>query len=302
MQLLRQRRRPILKRRCSGWALVLALAFPLIPPLLSAQVSSAGNSKPLFEEWVLVVLDGKTCGYGMTVTTRVETPSGPGYLTSHHEEFLVKRKDSSMKITSTSKVTEDADGGVLSFDQIDDSGSSVESTGVRDGDDMVVSSRGQTQRFHLPRLSALGPEAVRRQTLAIPLKAGQPYSFDTFDTDYPQAVTVEKGTVTGREAHDVRGVKRDLWRMTSEVSYLPGLLSTSWVDDQGNDVESVTVMPGLGTMHEYVTDRAECMKQPEGAEVFTGSSGGAGEKSAPTRPGRLPADPGRSQRKNRALE
>jgi len=47
---------------------------------------------------------------------------------------------------------------------------------------------------------------------------------------------------------------------------MPGLLTTSWVDDQGNDVEELDVLPGLGTLHEYVTDRAECMKQPEGAE------------------------------------
>ncbi len=49
---------------------------------------------------------------------------------------------------------------------------------------------------------------------------------------------------------------------------MPGLLSTVWVDDQGNDVESLTTLPGLGDLHEYVTDRAECMKQPEGAEIF----------------------------------
>ena len=30
-------------------------------------------------------------------------------------------------------------------------------------------------------------------------------------------------------------------------------------------------IPGLGDMHEYVTDRAECMKQPEGAEIFATS-------------------------------
>jgi hypothetical protein len=131
-----------------------------------------------------------------------------------------------------------------------------------------VSSRGQTQRFKLPRLSALGPDAVRRLSDAVPLKPGRAFSFNTFSTDYPQAVVVESGTVADREMHDVRGVKRNLWKLTSEVSFMPGLLSTTWVDDKANDVESVTVLPGLGTMREYVTNRAECMKQPEGAEIF----------------------------------
>jgi len=219
-----------------------------------------------------VVLDGKTCGYGMTDTRQIDTPSGPGYLTLNHQEFLVKRLGVSLKMTETSKVTEDAQGGVLSFDQTADAGSStIESSGVRQGDEMVVSSRGQTQRFHLPRLAALGPEAIRRATLLVPLKPGQPFSFDTFDPDYPQAVVTQTGTVEQRETRDIRGVQRAVWRLTSTASFMPGVSAITWVDDQGNDVLMDATLPGFGTMHEYVTDRAECMKQPEGAEIFAGT-------------------------------
>jgi len=253
-----------------AWLLTLA-SLPAQSPAANAGSGAVGTQKPIFEEWVVVMLDGKNCGFGSTVTTKLDTPSGPQYLTAHQEEFVVKRMGANLKIVETSKVTEDADGGVLNFDQVSDAGSVVESTGIREGDEMVVSSRGQTQRFPLPRLSALGPEAVRRLTDAVPLKPGRPFSFNTFSTEYPQAVVVEKGAVVDRETHDVRGVTRALWKLTSEVSLMPGLLSTTWVDDQGNDVESLTVLPGLGDMHEYVTDRAECMKQPEGAEIFATS-------------------------------
>jgi hypothetical protein len=236
---------------------------------LSAQTSGASPAKkPIFEEWVVVVLAGKTCGFGSTVTTQHDTPSGTQYLTAHQEEFVVKRLGTNLKIVETSKVIEDAEGGVLSFDNIDDAGSIVESRGIREGDHMVVSSRGQTQRFFLPRLSALGPEAIRRQTMAVPLQPGERFSFNTFSTDYPQAVVVESGKVVAQETRSVRGVCRQLWKMSSEESNIPGTTSTFWVDDQGNDVESVTSVPGLGNLHEYVTDRAECMKQPEGAEIF----------------------------------
>jgi len=57
-----------------------------------------------------VVLHGKTCGFGSTVTTKTDTPAGPQYLTAHQEEFVVKRLGTSLKIVETSKVTEDADG------------------------------------------------------------------------------------------------------------------------------------------------------------------------------------------------
>jgi hypothetical protein len=178
----------------------------------------------------------------------------------------------SLKMIETSKVTEDAEGGVLSFDQTAEAGgAAIGSSGLRQGDEMVVSSHGQTQRFHLPRLAALGPEMVRRETLKVPLQAGQKFSFDTFDPDYAQADVVQSGTVVQRETVDVRGVKRAAWRLTSTASFMPGVTATTWVDDQGNDVLMDASLPGFGTLHEYVTDRAECMKQPEGAEIFSGT-------------------------------
>jgi len=247
----------------------MATALPAQTSDSNPSLERGSSVNPVFEEWVVVVLDGKTCGYGSTVTTRTDLPSGPQYLTTHQEEFVVKRSGTNLKIVETSKVTEDADGGVLSFDQISAAGSSVESTGVRDGDDMVVSSRGQTQRFHLPRLSALGPEAIRRLSNAVPLRSGYTFTLHTFSTDYPQGVVDETATVAEQEMHDVRGVRRKLWKLTSQVSLMPGLLSTMWVDDHNQDVDSLTVLPGIGNMHEYVTDRAECMKQPQGAEIFT---------------------------------
>ena len=247
----------------------MATALPAQTSDSNPSLERGSSVNPVFEEWVVVVLDGKTCGYGSTVTTRTDLPDGPQYLTTHQEEFVVKRSGTNLKIVETSKVTEDADGGVLSFDQISAAGSSVESTGVRDGDDMVVSSRGQTQRFHLPRLSALGPEAIRRLSNAVPLRSGYTFTLHTFSTDYPQGVVDETATVAEQEMHDVRGVRRKLWKLTSQVSLMPGLLSTMWVDDHNQDVDSLTVLPGIGNMHEYVTDRAECMKQPQGAEIFT---------------------------------
>jgi hypothetical protein len=272
------RRRPRLHNKALSLLAAATVVGLIAPARLIAQApaaaldaSNSNGQKPVFEEWVVVVLDGRTCGYGSTITTKNETPAGTQYLTAHHEEFVVKRMGSSMKIIETSKVTEDAQGGVLGFDEIDDSGSVVESTGVRDGDDMVVSSRGQTERFHLPRLSALGPEAIRRATNAVPLVPGQQYSFDTFATEYPQAVVTEGDKVIGQETHVVRGVSRKLWKISSEVSYMVGFSSTIWVDDQNNNVETEMTIPGIGTLREYITNRAECMQQPEGAEIFTTS-------------------------------
>jgi hypothetical protein len=249
----------------------LWIALFLLTGFFAGARADDSSGKPVFEEWVLVVLDSKTLGYGSTITTKVDSDFGTQYVTSYNQEFSIKREGTVLKITDKSKVTEDAEGGVISFTQTSDAGSSVESSGVRDGDYMVVTSRGQTQRFLLPRLSALGPEAIRRQTNAVPLKPGQLFSLDTFSTEYPQAVVVEKGKVVQKETRDVRGTKRDLWKLTSEVSLMPGLLSTMWVDDQANEVEAVTVQPGIGALHEYVTTREECLKPSEGAELFSTS-------------------------------
>ena len=271
MQLPRHRRRTHKRGLCLACGIV-ALTWLLLLAGVRAQDAAPEAAKPVFEEWVLLVLDGKTCGYGMTEVRQVQTPSGPGFLTLNHQEFLVKRLGVSLKMVETSKVTEDAQGGVFSFEnRSEDGGAAMVSSGVRQGDEMVVSSRGQTQRFHLPSLAALGPEAIRRATLQVPLHAGESFSFDTFDPDYPQADVVQSGTVVQRENLDVRGTKRAVWRLTSSASYMPGVVATTWVDDKGGDVLMDASLPGFGTIHEYVTNRAECMKQPEGAEIFSGT-------------------------------
>ncbi len=230
------------------------------------------TGKPVFEEWAVLMLDGKQCGFASTITTSVDTPTGTQYHTELQQEFVVKRMGASMRINELSHIVEDAEGGVLSFTQISSGmGSDIETRGVREGDELVVSSRGETQRYKIPRLAALGPEAVRRLENAVPLKTGQKFSINAFTTDYPQAVVTENGTVLGRELHDVRGVKRELWKITSEMPVMGDIKAIIWTDDQNNEIETDITMPGLGEMSQYVTDRAECMKQPEGAEIFATS-------------------------------
>jgi hypothetical protein len=241
----------------------------LSPAVVPAPVGN-GAGKSVFEEWAVLVLKGKRCGYESTITTETRPPDAPHYQTVDQQEFVVKRMNTDLRMRDTSKVTEDADGGVLSFSEvIEGAGSHIESDGYRDGDDLVVSSRGQTARYPVPRLAALGPEAVRRLTRAVPLRAGQTFSFQTFESDYPQGPVTEKGTVVGEEARTIRGVPRLVWKLSSDTSLMPGLAETLWVDDQGNDVESILKIPGIGALDEITTDRAECMKQSEGAEIFT---------------------------------
>jgi hypothetical protein len=228
-------------------------------------------AKPVFEEWAVIMLDGKPCGFTSTITTPLVTPTGVHYQTELQEEFVVKRLGVALKLNEVSHIIEDAHGAVLDFTQVSTGmGSDSEEHGVREGDDLVVTSHGQTQRYHLPPLAALGPEAVRRLTNAVPLQAGTKFTLNTFITDYAKIDVVENGEVVGQEDHDVRGTMRKLWKITSTSPSLPGQ-SVAWVDDQNQDVEADLTIPGLGVMRQYVTTRAECMKQPEGAEIFADS-------------------------------
>jgi len=249
--------------------LTAAFAWWLATAGSMAQAPGNGAEKSIFEEWSLLSLDGKRCGYESIITTETETPGGPQYHTVDQQEFVIKRMNTNLKMMDTSRVTEDAEGGVLSFSQVTEStGSRIESIGYREGDDLVVSSRGQTARYTVPRLSALGPEEVRRLGKAVPLQAGQIFSFETFESDHPQGGIAEKGTILGHEIRQVLGVKRSVWKLSSDTSLMPGVTATQWVDDQGNDVESIMTIPGIGPLDQIVADRAECMKQPEGAEIF----------------------------------
>ena len=252
----------------TGWlalasSFLAVLAAPALPP-------SAPAGKATFEEWAVLSLGGNRCGYDSTQTLCYDTPGGVYYYTVQQQEFVVKRFGTALKILETSKTTEDADGGVTNFEEINEgAGSRIESSGQRDGDDMVVTSRGQTKRYHLPRLAAIGPEAVRRLGQAVPLQAGQRFSFSTFEDDYPQAPVIESGVVAGQETRPVGGKKEKVWKITSTTSLDAGIPMSLWVDDKNNDVESIIRVPGIGALDEVVSTREECMRQPAGAELFT---------------------------------
>jgi hypothetical protein len=250
---------------------LLALVGAKADPVSLPSVGS-GPDKKVFEEWAFLVLDGKRCGFDSVVTTQADSSAGFCYRTVEQEEFVVKRMGVDLKIMDTSKITEDAEGGVLAFEEITEgAGSNIESSGRREGNDLIVSSRGQTGRYHVPRLAALGPEAVRRLTNAEPLRPAQTFFLPTFESDYPQAPVIEHDTIVGPEPRLVNGVERELWKTTSTTSLMSSLATTSWVDDRNNDVESLVRVPGVGQLDEIVSDRAECMKQPEGAELFSTS-------------------------------
>lgn len=239
-------------------------------PLAASPAANA--AKPIFEEWTFVTLGGKRCGYSSTVTVPWTTSGGSGYRTTHEECLVVKRLGALLKMLDISEVVEDAQGTVLSFTESSSgAGSSIETNGRREGEELVVSSRGQTVRYFLPRQAALGPEAIRRLANALPLRAGQTYSFRTFSTDDPQEPVIENGIVEGNESRQVRGTARRLWRLTSETKRMPGVKQITWVDDRAKDVETQMTIPGLGDLHEYVADRAECLRPPEGVEIFTTS-------------------------------
>jgi hypothetical protein len=251
---------------------VLAIGRTGAEVLPADLMTATEPGKKIFEEWAVLLLDGKRCGYEATLVTQAGSASSPLFCTVHQEQFVVKRMNSDLKITETSKITEDADGGVLFFDdRTEGAGSDISLHGVRDGNELTVASRGQTARYKLPRLAALGPEKIRRLSDAVPLTPGQSFSFPTFESDYPQAPVTDSGTVVKKEARSVEGVERQLWRMTTNTSLLPGMSGTSWVDDQGSDVEAIMNIPGIGHLDEIVTTRADCMKQPEGAEIFATS-------------------------------
>ena len=250
----------------SGAAVVLFLCRPL----LSQTTIPSPSGKKAFEEWSILSLGGKRCGYDSTETMRFDTATGPSYFTVEEQEFVVKRFGTAIKVLETSKTTEDENGVVINFEEINEgAGSRIESSGQRDGDDLVVTSRGQTRRYHLPRLAALGPEAVRRLSQAVPLKVGQHFSFATFENDYPQAPVIESGMVVGPETREIFGKKRVLWKISSASSLDAGIPMNFWVDDQSNDVESIIQVPGIGALDQLVSTREECMKQPAGAELFT---------------------------------
>ena len=248
-------------RRLCGLLLVVSVTTVLGGESDSSQVES--------EQWGIMLMQGKRVGFANTIVSRRGDPQKPQWISETHQQMKIKRLGTELLVTEHSRIVENDQGLVLNFEKKTQSaGMNSVVRGYRVGNELVMLSRGMEQRCPFSP-EAIGPRAFgKKMRVEMPLQAGSKWKSQTFMTNAPQAPAIVSVQVNHKEPREVQGKKLDLWNSTSEISILPGLKVTVWMDANHQAIVSKMSFPGIGDIEQIMTTREEAMKELESAELF----------------------------------
>lgn len=245
-----------------GWLM------PLQAQTTPAAKGSSAPTKLLSENWTIINLQGKRVGFSSSTVKERETAEGKQYITEFYEELALKRMGLTLKMVNKSTITEDEQGGVLNFESVNSgSGSNKKVRGYRVGDELVVLSGKLKQSYPFPA-DALGPHAAEEQLKKMPLQPGAQKTISTFVPDTPSQAVTEAYQVVNKTGVTVDGSQKQLWKLDTVVSLLPGMTGTVYLDDAYEVQLMQLPIPAIGTLEMVATTREKAMAKLEAAEVF----------------------------------
>ncbi len=257
-------------RKCHGLLPVglhwtLAFFAILFTGLANGQNTSSQAEE---DDWGILMMQGKRIGFTHTISSKRVTDQGTQWITESYERMKFKRLGTELLTITSSKIIENDQGSVLSFEKnVQGAGMNSTVRGYHIGNELVILSRGIEQRYPFPQ-EALGPRAADQKARTLPLAVGAKMELKVFMSDFPQTPVTVKMNVNRKEPKEVLGKKLELWNTTAEMSVLPGIKVTVWLDDHSEEVASLMPFPGIGDLEQIRTTRQEAMKELESVEFL----------------------------------
>ncbi len=226
------------KRNAIQPAIHFSILFLLLCSLWiqSGAVVASQDGTILQDLWMRVYMENQRVGYANFRTTEVVQGGESNYITEVEQHFKISRAGVELEFDTRQKITEDADGNVLAFRQVMEQGPlRQEMSGTVENDRLkLVSGRGpEAVEQVMAAPQGLGPWAVELRTREYGFEEGTAYSIDIFLMDAPSTAVTADVEVGGEEEIQLYGVKKQLHKVETGYSIMPGVTSVSWVDAGG---------------------------------------------------------------------
>lgn len=236
---------------------------------LSLSFAAAAASS---ERWYVLSLAGQPVG-----SVQENVAAGDSVVTATRLQLVLNRLGKRVEIASASTSRESGDGRLASAGldlKMSDQTTSV-SAEIADATVRVRSQAGgQSFERTVPVIGELvGPEGIRKLTLARLLKAGDTFQVQTFSPEMGAVSTVVR-TVVGNETLTLGGRQVPALKIEETYSGLPSK-RTLWLDAEGRNLASEDPGP-FGVLRAVLTDQATAKLAGETggelpAEVYTGT-------------------------------
>lgn len=241
---------------------VVACAILLLAGACGHRQEQGGSGTS--ESWGVVSLSGKRIGYAHSVRT-VRSGEIENFVQSR---ISLKRMGTEVKINSDLRHVETPEGKALRFSSLTEmSPIPTLREGVIENGKLRIKTTtgGNTSEKEMDwDPDALLTEGIRLRAVKSGFAPGTTYAYKTFNPEYGRFEDVEI-EVEGDETRTLLGKELKLHRIRTKMSLQQGIVSKSWVDDEGSDHASEFTMMGLKFVFEPAT-REEALKEA-GAEL-----------------------------------
>ena len=226
--------------------------------------ASEQSTKVAFEprdEWHLLYMGGNPAGYIRFSVRELaeEDANAPGYRATMTQKIVLKRDQAKIEIETHSSVDEDPAGNVTAFEMLQkQSNLPVQTDGVREGDDFVVSERVGAgtpikRRLPIPQ-GTVGFVRAERELKSGLKNPGDQLKLLIFVPELQKALS--QTAVLGHfEEVELRNSRQKLRRIDVNQE---GIRTAEWVDGDFNMVRSQTPMMGLSIVT-YLSTREEVL-------------------------------------------
>jgi len=228
---------------------IAALVVLLSPPARCEE--SAAKPEVLKDQWHALYLQGNRIGYSHIRTARKHSANATVYVTSSEQQFKLLRMGQPISVKQRSKVVEDQQGRLVSFWQEMSQGPLRQLTrGHVQGDRLIIESGTgpAMQPKTVPAPKGLCPWALERLAASKGYEPGTSYTAKVFAAELADSPREPEATITigKKQPKQVFEVTKWLHRVETTINLLPGITTTSWVDESGQLwVLELPLTPGI---------------------------------------------------------
>lgn len=255
-------------QRNTSRAVGVLILFLLVAPAAAQEP----EPRVLRDNWYAAYMNGQKVGHSHEKTVELEVAEGTRYETNMQQEVSLRRGQQRLRIVTEARIVEDEDGRLVEFEQTQKQGPTAQTTRGRvEGGELVLSvgAAGSERRMRLPAPEGLCPHGLHKLQQRKGHRPGTSYSVRVFSPEFAGQTVTARVEIGGREAVNVFDVSKELQRVETTLSVLPGMVVTEWVDDTGTAVLArMPLAPGV-EVEVRLTTREVAMAPADQVDVMS---------------------------------
>jgi hypothetical protein len=257
-------------------SLLIALLFVLAAS--RAAVSADTPKKKTGEKddsWQAIYMGPSRIGFAHVTVQEIERNGKKVIVCDNFNHMKFARFGVSLKMTVVQSSEEDSEGNMLSFKVAIDNPptSKIESEGRIDKDKLTITttsagrSTSETKNWD-PTVKS--PAWIDRALQLEPLEKGQSRQFRMYDPQFSKVVTVTLKHAGREKTKLLDGTEVECDKVLTTHSELGPVTITSYVDDSGETIKTITPLISVMTITTYSVAKEEALKELTGGSLDVG--------------------------------